>query len=83
MIYEMAEKCEKEVKKICDDYEVYISSGKTIELDSKNDELNFAKEEITQGIGIRVLKVIKWDLHLLQIWIKLIKLHFRPWKILN
>ena len=52
----MAEKCEKEVKKICDDYEVYISSGKTIELDSKNDELNFAKEEITQGIGIRVLK---------------------------
>ena len=27
MIYEMAEKCEKEVKKICDDYEVYISSG--------------------------------------------------------
>ena len=56
MIYEMAEKCEKEVKKICDDYEVYISSGKTIELDSKNDELNFAKEEITQGIGIRVLK---------------------------
>lgn len=28
MIYEMAEKCEKEVKKICDDYEVYISSGK-------------------------------------------------------
>ena len=80
MIYEMAEKCEKEVKKICDDYEVYISSGKTIELDSKNDELNFAKEEITQGIGI---KIIKWDLHLLQIWIKLIKLHFRPWKILN
>ena len=22
--------------------------------------------------------IIKWDLHLLQIWIKLIKLHFRP-----
>ena len=49
-------KCEKEVKKICDDYEVYVSTGKTIELDSKNDELNFAKEEITQGIGIRILK---------------------------
>ena len=56
MIYEIAEKCEKEVKKICDDYEVYVSTGKTIELDSKNDELNFAKEEITQGIGIRILK---------------------------
>ena len=56
MIYEIAEKCEKEVRKICDDYEVYVSTGKTIELDSKNDELNFAKEEITQGIGIRVLK---------------------------
>ena len=39
----MAEKCEKEVKKICDDYEVYISSGKTIELDSKNDEKKLPK----------------------------------------
>lgn len=56
MIYETSEKCEKEVKKICDEYEIYISTGKTIELDSKNDELNFAKEEITHGIGIRVLK---------------------------
>ena len=56
MIYEIADKCEKEVKKICDEYEVYVNTGKTIELDSKNDELNFAKEEITQGIGIRVLK---------------------------
>lgn len=56
MIYEIAQKCEKEVKKICNEYEIYVNTEKTIELDSKNDELNFAKEEIIQGIGIRVLK---------------------------
>ena len=56
MIYEIAEKCENEIKKICDEYEIYVDMTKTIELDSKKDELNFAKEEITQGIGIRVIK---------------------------
>ena len=56
MIYEIAEKCENEIKKICDEYEIYVDMTKTIELDSKKDELNFAKEEITQGIGIRIIK---------------------------
>lgn len=56
MIYEIAEKAQKKAKNICDDYEIYVEESKSIELDSKKDELNFAKEEIENGIGIRVLK---------------------------
>lgn len=56
MIYELAEKAKKSVEKNCDAYEIYIEETKLIELDSKQDELNFAKEEIEQGIGIRVIK---------------------------
>ena len=56
MIYEIAENAKNELKNICDSYEIYIEKTKAIELDSKKDELNFAKEEIEQGIGIRVLK---------------------------
>ena len=29
MIYEMAEKCEKEVKKICDDYDQFWKNNRT------------------------------------------------------
>ena len=56
MIYEIAEKAQKEAQKISDDYEIYICESKSIELDSKKDELNFAKEEIEKGMGIRVIK---------------------------
>ena len=56
MIYELAEKAKKAVENKCDSYEIYIDESKYIELDSKQDELNFAKEEIEQGIGIRVIK---------------------------
>ena len=56
MIYELAEKAKKAIENECDAYEIYIEESKLIELDSKQDELNFAKEEIEQGIGIRVLK---------------------------
>lgn len=56
MIYELAKKTENEVKKISDDYEIYISTEKSIELDSRKDQLNFAKENIEQGVGIRVIK---------------------------
>lgn len=56
MIYELAEKAKKAVENNCDAYEIYIEKTKLIELDSKQDELNFAKEEIEQGIGIRVIK---------------------------
>lgn len=56
MIYELAKKAENAVKGKCDAFEIYIDEDKTIELDSKQDELNFVKEEIDQGIGIRVIK---------------------------
>lgn len=56
MIYEIAEKAKKAVENDCDSYEIYIDESKVIELDSKQDELNFAKEEIEQGLGIRVIK---------------------------
>lgn len=56
MIYELAEKAKKAVENECDSYEIYIDQSKLIELDSKKEELNFAKEEIEQGIGIRVIK---------------------------
>ncbi len=59
MIYEMAEIAKKEVEKKCDAYEIYVDVSNSIELDSRKDELNFAKEEIDCGIGIRVIKDAK------------------------
>lgn len=56
MIYEIAQDIEKAVENKCDAYEIYIDEGKIIELDSLKDELNFAKEEIELGVGVRVIK---------------------------
>ena len=56
MIYEIADKAKKAVKNSCDAYEIYIEESKSIELDSRKEELNFAKEEIDCGVGIRVIK---------------------------
>lgn len=56
MIYETADKCVKEVEKLSDDWEIYIADSELIEVESKNDVLNFAKEEIESGVGIRILK---------------------------
>ncbi|MBQ6512774.1 TldD/PmbA family protein [Methanobrevibacter sp.] len=56
MLYEIAETAKKEVENICDEYEIYVDEAKSIELDSRKEELNFAKEEIEKGIGIRVIK---------------------------
>lgn len=56
MIYEIAETAKKAIKSKCDAYEIYIEESKSIELDSQNEELNFAKEEIECGVGIRVIK---------------------------
>ena len=56
MIYELAEKAENAVKNNCDAYEIYVDESNVIELESEQNELNFAKEEIEQGIGIRVIK---------------------------
>ena len=56
MIYEIAETAKKELENNCDAYEIYVDESKSIQLDSRKDELNFAKEEIELGIGIRILK---------------------------
>ena len=56
MIYEIAEQAKKEIENKCDAYEIYIDEGKLIQLDSLKEELNFAKEEIELGVGIRVIK---------------------------
>ena len=56
MIYEIADKCVNEVKKLSDNWEIYIENNESIEVESKNDILNFAKEEIECGVGIRILK---------------------------
>ena len=46
----------KELENNCDDYEIYVDESKSIDLDSRKEELNFAKEEIEKGIGIRIIK---------------------------
>lgn len=56
MIYEIAEDIKKTIADKCDAYEIYIDESKVIELDTLKDELNFAKEEIELGVGIRILK---------------------------
>lgn len=56
MIYEIAQEAKKAIENNCDAYEIYIDESKSIELDSKKEELNFAKEEIDRGVGIRVIK---------------------------
>ena len=56
MLYELAEIARKEVENNCDAYEIYVDESKSIELDSQKEELNFAKEEIEKGIGIRIIK---------------------------
>ncbi len=56
MIYEIAEDVKKTLENKCDAYEIYIDESKLIQLDSLKDELNFAKEEIELGVGVRVIK---------------------------
>ena len=56
MIYEIADKCVREVEKLSDMWEIYIENGESIEVESKKDILNFAKEEVESGVGIRIIK---------------------------
>ena len=56
MIYEIAQQAKKAIENDCDAYEIYIDESKSIQLDSLKEELNFAKEEIERGVGIRVIK---------------------------
>ena len=46
MIYEIAQEAKKAIENDCDAYEIYIDESKSIELDSRKEELNFAKEKI-------------------------------------
>ena len=55
MLYELAEEAEREISKYSDDYEIYLSSGEILQLDSQKNDLNFAKEEVNLGLGIRVI----------------------------
>ena len=56
MIYEIGDNVKKALNGKCDEYEIFIEKEKNIHLDSLKSELNFAKEEITLGVGIRVIK---------------------------
>ena len=56
MIYEIAQEAKKAIENDCDAYEIYIDESNSIQLDSLKEELNFAKEEIECGVGIRVIK---------------------------
>jgi PmbA protein len=42
MLYELAEEAKREISKYSDDYEIYLSSGKVLQLDSQKTDLNFA-----------------------------------------
>lgn len=55
MLYDISEKAKQEISKYCDNYEIYLEKEELLELDAQKTNLNFAKEEITIGIGIRVI----------------------------
>lgn len=55
MLFELAEQAKKEVSKYCDNYEIYVDKLELLQLDSQKSDLNFAKEEDTLGLGIRVI----------------------------
>ncbi|MBR5503384.1 MAG: TldD/PmbA family protein [Methanobrevibacter sp.] len=56
MIYEIAEDAKREISKYSDTYEIYIDRSELLELDSQKTELNFAKEELNLGLGVRIIK---------------------------
>ncbi|MDO5848210.1 MAG: TldD/PmbA family protein [Methanobrevibacter sp.] len=56
MLIDKGDDVVNEVSKIAEEYEIYMVQGKEIELESEKNRLNFAKEEISEGIGIRVIK---------------------------
>ena len=56
MIYEIAEEAKREISKYSDSYEIYIDRTELLELDSQKTELNFAKEDLNLGLGVRIIK---------------------------
>ena len=55
VLFEIAEDVKKEILKHCDEFEVFIEKEKSSGIDSQKNSLNFAKEEFSIGIGIRVI----------------------------
>lgn len=56
MLIDMSDDVIRQVSQIAEEYEIYMAQGKGIELESEKTQLNFAKEEISEGIGIRIIK---------------------------
>jgi PmbA protein len=55
MMMEIAEKALKEAKKYTDLAEVFMERENVLQFDIQRDHLDFAKEEYTLGVGIRVI----------------------------
>ncbi len=55
MLNQIVEEAEKSVSKYCDDYEIFAENSQLLQLEAENNNLNFAKEEVNLGIGIRVI----------------------------
>ena len=51
----IAEDILSQALKNCDEAEVYIEKGKSIDIDIQNNDVKFAKEESIYGIGVRVI----------------------------
>lgn len=52
---ELAQKTLKIALKYVDDAEIYVESEKMVNVDIQNDQVNFAKEVSSYGVGIRVI----------------------------
>ncbi len=55
MLLEIAEDVKKELSVYCNEFEIFLEKEKILEIDSQKNSLNFAKEELNFGIGIRVI----------------------------
>jgi PmbA protein len=55
MLFEISEKLKKEISKYCDEYEIYIEKEEALQFDAQKSNIEFVKEEINLGIGIRVI----------------------------
>ena len=55
MLFEIAEDVKKEISAYCNEFEIFIEREKSLEIDSQKNSLNFAKEELNIGLGIRVI----------------------------
>ena len=56
MLQEISEEAKKEILKYSNNYEIFVEKSESLELDSQKSDLNFAKEEVNFGVGIRVIE---------------------------